>query len=104
MFFSRPLRDQAQALKQTIVEKAAGTSNGLEATDDQRDVIAEAINELVALNPTEDITTSGVATGELNFRVFKARQDTSNTLRTIIPISQALIRTRAGKYSFSLSS
>ncbi|CAM9243681.1 unnamed protein product, partial [Ascophyllum nodosum] len=47
------------ALKQTIVEKAAGTSNGLEATDDQRDVIAEAINELVALNPTEDITTSG---------------------------------------------
>lgn len=58
------MKEQAQALKRTIIENAADTSNGLEATKDQRDVIAKAINELVALNPTEDITTSDLATGK----------------------------------------
>lgn len=75
MFYDQPLRrplhsfrcsikEQAQTLKRTIIENAAGTSNGLEATKDQRDVIAKAINELTAFNPTKDITTSDLATGK----------------------------------------
>lgn len=56
---------QAQALKQTILDEAAGTSNGLKASQQQRDAISKAVNGLVALNPTKDITTSELATGKL---------------------------------------
>ena len=56
---------QAQALKQTILDEAAGTSNGLKASDQQREAISKAVNGLVALNPTKDITTSELATGKL---------------------------------------
>lgn len=55
---------QAQALKQTILNEAAGTSNGLKASQQQRDAISKAVNGLVALNPTKDITTSELATGK----------------------------------------
>lgn len=58
------MNEQAQSLKRMIIENAAGTSNGLEATKDQRDVIAKAVNKLIAFNPTEDITTSDLATGK----------------------------------------
>lgn len=57
--------NQAQALKQTILDEAAGTSNGLKASQQQRDAISQAVNGLVALNPTKDITTSELATGKL---------------------------------------
>ena len=57
------LFDQVRALKQTILEQAAGTSSGLNATDEQRKAIGDAVNGLVALNPTKDISTSELATG-----------------------------------------
>ena len=52
-----------RALKQAILDKAAGTSNGLKATDQQRKAISEAVNGLTARNPTEDVATSELATG-----------------------------------------
>lgn len=55
---------QAQDLKQTILTEAAGTSNGLKASQQQRDAISKAVNGLVALNPTKGITTSELATGK----------------------------------------
>ncbi|CAM9705391.1 unnamed protein product [Scytosiphon promiscuus] len=53
----------ANTLKQLILDEASGTSNGLKATPQQRDAISKAVNALVALNPTKDITTSELATG-----------------------------------------
>ncbi|CAB1098813.1 unnamed protein product [Ectocarpus sp. CCAP 1310/34] len=55
--------EEVRALKETILEEAAGTSNGLKATPQQRDAISKAINGLAAANPTKDITTSELATG-----------------------------------------
>ena len=55
--------EQVRSLKQAILEQAAGTSNGLKASEDQRKAIADAVNSLVALNPTEDVATSERATG-----------------------------------------
>lgn len=55
---------QAQSLKQAILDQASGTSNGLNASAAQRDAISKAVNGLVALNPTNDLTTSELATGE----------------------------------------
>eukprot|EP00752_Nemacystus_decipiens_P017553 g15730.t1 len=57
---------EAQALKQTILDEAAGTSNGLKASEQQREAISKAVNGLVALNPTKDLTTSELATGTWN--------------------------------------
>ncbi|CAM9313775.1 unnamed protein product, partial [Laminaria digitata] len=53
-------------LKQTILEQAAGTSNGLKATEEQRKAIADAVNGLVTRNPTKDVATSELATGMWN--------------------------------------
>lgn len=64
-FCTRFASKQAQALKQTILEEAAGTSNGLKASEQQREAISKAVNGLVALNPTKDVTTSELATGKL---------------------------------------
>lgn len=55
---------QANALKKIILDEAAGTSNGLKTTPQQRDAISKAVNALVALNPTKDVTTSELATGK----------------------------------------
>lgn len=60
---------QVQALKQTILDEAAGTSNGLKASQQQRNAISKAVNGLVGLNPTENLTTSEVATGMVHYLV-----------------------------------
>lgn len=86
-----PLRQQVRALKQTILEEAAGTSNGLKATPQQRDAISKAINGLAAANLTKDITTSELATGVLAFVRFHLRVESRGELATKVSLSASMV-------------
>lgn len=53
-----------EILKSKIKQLASGTSNGVQADSEQRSTIESTIEELAACNPTADIATSDLMTGE----------------------------------------
>ncbi|CAM9229251.1 unnamed protein product [Choristocarpus tenellus] len=62
-----PLLDESglgiAELKQKIMDEALGTSNGLKATPEQKEIISSSVNKLVSLNPPVTPSCSTLATG-----------------------------------------
>lgn len=56
----------ASELKEEIRSLAAGTQNGIEATDEVQSSIAEKVRRLEAINPTSDLTSSAKLNGSWN--------------------------------------